>query len=242
MEQDFVLQMQDGIWWGTFPRFAGAGFLTACSCRLHGSGTLVPGTLNLALHVGDDPDRVRADRQRFANAIGVDAARFTTCAQVHGSRVEVVTADKVGSGALALQDGVLDGRPVRGTLAETDALITDLPDVPLLLFYADCTPVLLADPVTGAMGLAHAGWRGTAAEIAPWPPWWSISLSGRKTCWPPSGRPSDLAATRSTTACGTGCPATWSFSGAGGMGATCSTCGASTAASSRRPVYRRPGL
>ena len=166
MEQDFVLQMQDGIWWGTFPRFAGAGFLTACSCRLHGSGTLVPGTLNLALHVGDDPDRVRADRQRFANAIGVDAARFTTCAQVHGSRGEVVTADKVGSGALALQDGVLDGRPVRGTLAETDALITDLPDVPLLLFYADCTPVLLADPVTGAMGLAHAGWRGTAAEIA----------------------------------------------------------------------------
>ncbi|MEE3381256.1 MAG: peptidoglycan editing factor PgeF [Succiniclasticum sp.] len=167
MEDDFVLQTQDGLWWGTFPRFAAAGFLTACSCRLHGTSALVPGTLNLALHVGDEPDRVLADRRRFARAIGVDAERFTTCAQVHGSHVEVVTADKVGSGALALQDGVLpDGRLVRGTVAETDALITDLPDVPLLLFYADCTPVLLADPVTGTIGLAHAGWRGTAAQIA----------------------------------------------------------------------------
>ena len=63
MEDDFVLQTQDGLWWGTFPRFAAAGFLTACSCRLHGTSALVPGTLNLALHVGDEPDRVLADRR-----------------------------------------------------------------------------------------------------------------------------------------------------------------------------------
>lgn len=167
MKDSFVLQQRDGLWWGAFPSFAEAGFLTACSCRLHGDSTLVPGTLNLALHVGDDPDKVRAGRVRFARALGVDPARFTTCAQVHGDRVAVVTEAAVGSGAFALSDTVApDGRHWRGTVAGTDALVTCLSDVPLLLFYADCTPVLLADPVTGAIGLAHAGWRGTAAEIA----------------------------------------------------------------------------
>ena len=51
------------------------------------------------------------------------------------------------------------------TFAALFALITNLADVPLLLFYADCVPVLLADPETGTIGLAHAGWRGTAAQI-----------------------------------------------------------------------------
>lgn len=144
------------LWWGTFRSFEQAGFTAACSCRLHGESDLRPGMLNLALHVGDDPVKVRNNRQRFAEAIGVEASRFTTCAQVHGNRVAVVTEELVGRGAL----------DQTGTIAETDALVTRLADVPLLLFYADCTPVLLADPVTGAIGLAHAGWRGTAAGIA----------------------------------------------------------------------------
>lgn len=144
------------LWWGNFRSFTQAGFIAACSCCLHGESDLLPGTLNLALHVGDDPVKVRRNRQRFAAALGVEAARFTTCAQIHGSQVREVTEDLIGCGAVELTD----------TIADTDALITCLPDVPLLLFYADCTPVLLADPVTGAIGLAHAGWRGTAEHIA----------------------------------------------------------------------------
>jgi polyphenol oxidase len=167
MADSFVLKQKNGLWWGTFPALAEAGFLSACSCRLHGDSALVPGTLNLALHVGDDPDLVRNNRLRFAEAIGVDPALFTTCAQVHGSRVAVVTETDAGSGAFSLEDATSpDGTPWQGTIEGTDALITCLPNVPLLLFYADCTPVLLADPVTGTIGLAHAGWRGTAAEIA----------------------------------------------------------------------------
>ena len=144
------------LWWGTFRSFTRAGFTAACSCRLHGESSLHPGMLNLALHVGDDPAQVRRNRQRFAQAIGVKASRFTTCEQIHGNRVQVVTEELAGRGAVDLADAI------KGT----DALITCLPDIPLLLFYADCTPVLLADPVTGAIGLAHAGWRGTAAGIA----------------------------------------------------------------------------
>ena len=156
MQNDFKVTSKNNIWFGYFSGFAAAGFTTACSCRLHGESDLVPGTLNLALHVGDDPRKVLRNRQKFAEAIGVDRERFTTCAQVHKSHVQVIAEPQIGSGALSFAD----------TVPDTDALVTDLADVPLLLFYADCVPVLLADPQTGAIGLAHAGWRGTAAQIA----------------------------------------------------------------------------
>ena len=156
MQNDFMLTSYNNIWFGYFDRFEQAGFTTACSCRLHGESDMIPGTLNMALHVGDNPQKVLRNRQKFAAAIGVKPERFTTCAQVHGSNVQVVTEERIGSGAESFSD----------TIPETDALITNLADVPLLLFYADCVPVLLADPKTGVIGLAHAGWRGTAAQIA----------------------------------------------------------------------------
>lgn len=154
--QDFIITQQENIWFGSFPLLSKAGFVNACSCRLHGESDLVPDTLNLALHVGDNPDKVLRNRRRFAAALGVSAERFTTCQQVHGDRVAVVDAALAGAGALSLAD----------TVAGTDALVTALPNVPLLLFYADCVPILLADKRTGAIGLAHAGWRGTVAGIA----------------------------------------------------------------------------
>ena len=155
MQNNFKLTSQNNIWFGYFSEFKRAGFTAACSCRFHGESDVVPGTLNLALHVGDNPEKVLRNRLKFAEAIGVKAERFTTCAQVHGNNVQVVTENQIGSGALSFAD----------TIPETDALITNLPEVPLLLFYADCVPILLADPETGAIGLAHAGWRGTAARI-----------------------------------------------------------------------------
>ena len=153
--EKFIITQKNNIWYGTFPALEEAGFVNACSCRLHGESDIVEGTLNLALHVGDDVEKVLRNRKAFAEAIGVDANRFTTCQQVHGSKVVQVTKELVGSGA----------KDFANTIADTDALITNLPDVPLMLFYADCVPVLLADLETGAIGLAHAGWRGTVANI-----------------------------------------------------------------------------
>jgi len=155
MQKDFKLTSHNNIWFGYFSGFEKAGFTSACSCRFHGESDIVPGTLNLALHVGDSSQKVIRNRQKFAEAIGVKAEQFTTCAQVHGNNVQVITENLTGSGALNFAD----------TIPETDALVTDLANVPLLLFFADCVPVLLADPETGAIGLAHAGWRGTAAQI-----------------------------------------------------------------------------
>ena len=151
----FTINHKNNIWYGTFTVLERAGFVHGCSCRLHGESDVVAGTLNLALHVGDDVEKVLRNRRAFAEAVGVDANRFTTCQQVHGSKVVQVTEELVGSGA----------KDFANTIADTDALITNLPDVPLMLFYADCVPVLLADLETGAIGLAHAGWRGTVANV-----------------------------------------------------------------------------
>ena len=153
--KDFIITNNNNIWYGMFPALTQAGFVNACSCRLHGESDIVEGTFNLALHVGDDVEKVLRNRKAFAEAVGVDAERFTTCQQVHGSKVILVTEELVGSGAVNFAD----------TIADTDALITNLPDVPLMLFYADCVPVLFADLESGAIGLAHAGWRGTVANI-----------------------------------------------------------------------------
>lgn len=153
--ENFIITNKENIWFGSFPKLSEAGFINACSCRLHGESALKSGMFNLALHVGDDEALVLKNRQKFAEALGVGSKAFTTCQQVHGSNVVVVDKSLVGKGALSLNDTIMD----------TDALVTNLPNVPLLLFYADCTPVLLADPVTKCIGLAHAGWRGTVAKI-----------------------------------------------------------------------------
>lgn len=152
----FILKRSGRVWLGEFTSLTAAGFINGCSCRLHGQSSIVPESLNMALHVGDVAEMVVANRRLFAQALGVDAAKFTTCAQVHGTKVVAVTKDLVGSGSMAFAE----------TIADADALITDLPQVPLLLFYADCVPVLVADTKTGAVGLAHAGWRGSVGEIA----------------------------------------------------------------------------
>lgn len=113
-------------------------------------------TLNLALHVSDLPACVMENRVRLFDALGFDPSALTCAEQVHGNGVAVVTADHTGRGAAAFKESI----------PGVDALITDARGPVLALFYADCVPVYILDPKRPAVGLAHAGWRGTAAGIA----------------------------------------------------------------------------
>ena len=76
--------------------------------------------------------------------------------QVHGEAIQRVGRSDAGRGALSYADSI----------AKTDALITDEPGLPLLLCFADCTPILLLDPAHRAVGIAHGGWKGTVRRIA----------------------------------------------------------------------------
>lgn len=112
---------------------------------------------DISYATGGDPARVFENRRTWADAIGIDAKAIVAVRQVHGAVVDSVNADARGRGARSLD---------AATVPAADALLTDAPDTPLFLSFADCTPLLFHDPIHHVVGLAHAGWRGTVADIA----------------------------------------------------------------------------
>ncbi len=126
------------------------GIVTAAVSLRHGGVSRPPyGSLNLAEHVGDDPDAVAANRKMLFQKTGLTELRY--CRQVHST-------------------DVIDGAnlpPAIGTQPpEADALVTAQCEVALGIFTADCVPIFVLDVETPAIGIAHAGWRGTLARIA----------------------------------------------------------------------------
>lgn len=125
-----------------------------------GGGVSAPpfSSLDLAAHVGDDPELVDENRRRLLAALELedDRARLVMAQQVHGDRIAVVDESDAGAGALAA-----GGKP---PIPSTDALVTTATDVPLALCFADCVPVALIAP-SGGVAVAHAGWRGALVSI-----------------------------------------------------------------------------
>ena len=116
-----------------------------------GGVSLAPyASLNLGHTVGDDPAAVQTNHDRVYQALGISPSQSVTCHLTHSSEVLNVTAVQVG----------------RRVLGQADALITAHRGVYLSMRFADCAPILLHDPVRGAVGLAHAGWRGTVENVA----------------------------------------------------------------------------
>ena len=140
---------------GTLEYLAAEG-ITVPHCfttRRGGVSTGIFDSLNLGNHRGDDPENVTENYRRITEALGFTPDRLVLTRQIHSDTVRTVTSrDRAG----------LDHR----SYPECDALITREPGVALMIFTADCTPILFHDPVTGAVGAAHAGWRGTALGIA----------------------------------------------------------------------------
>lgn len=106
--------------------------------------------LNLGGAVGDDPDAVRVNRDLAAGGLGIDPARVVWMNQVHGRDVAVV-----------------DGPWESAGIPPADAVVTARRGLALAVLTADCTPVLLADPVAGVAGAAHAGRPGLVAGVVP---------------------------------------------------------------------------
>lgn len=106
--------------------------------------------LNLGGAVGDDPAAVRANRERAAVSLGLDPADVVWMNQVHGRDVAVV-----------------DGPWRSSEVPAVDGVVTARRGLALAVLTADCTPVLLADPVAGIAGAAHAGRPGLVAGVVP---------------------------------------------------------------------------
>jgi YfiH family protein len=106
--------------------------------------------LNLGSTVGDDLERVRENRLLALAALGRDPTSVYDVWQVHG--VEVAFADSP--------------RPINAPHYQADVILTDKPDITLMMRFADCVPIMLHDPIRKVAGIVHAGWMGAVRGTA----------------------------------------------------------------------------
>ena len=120
--------------------------------RLGGVSKGIFDSMNIAIKEGESEENVRKNLAILAAALDFDLQKLICTRQTHSDIVRVVTKrDHIDI--------------FHRDYPECDALVTCDPGTALMIYTADCTPMLFHDPVTGAVGAAHAGWRGTAAAI-----------------------------------------------------------------------------
>ncbi len=133
----------------TYPMFEETGIVNhGFSTRFGGVSKGYCSTMNISTSRGDDPEDVKENIRRMAKALGVHPEDFTYTHQTHTTHVEAVRGEDKGK-----------------TFPETDGLITNVPGICLVTFYADCVPLYFVDPVKKVIGLSHSGWRGTVGKI-----------------------------------------------------------------------------
>ncbi|HUF38289.1 MAG TPA: peptidoglycan editing factor PgeF [Anaerolineales bacterium] len=149
----------EGIEYFYFDGLHAAGLSHGIFTRRGGVSPEPWGSLNAGSMVGDSPDRVAENLRRACRALSRDPGGLRLVRQVHGNDVFVASgaAGEPVSFAERLRPETMPG---------ADAIITDSPAVTPAMRFADCVPILLYDPVAGAAGIAHAGWRGTLLDVA----------------------------------------------------------------------------
>jgi len=145
-----IVKTADEIRYYQFAAFDNTGLAHGVFARQGGVSTGPYASLNLSVSTGDAPQNVRENRLRVFRALERDPDSVADLWLVHSA--DVVVAD--------------EPRGARESLGKADALVTDQPNVTLFLRFADCVPILLYDPRRHAVGIVHAGWKGTLAKIA----------------------------------------------------------------------------
>ncbi len=168
-EKGFVWRERNGVKVLVCRPLEEAGFVNGFSTRLGGVSAFPEGDLNLAGYDEDTADNIEENRRRFLSAFD-GGFTLATVWQVHGDRIKVVR----------------NSAEAADTNERADAVISDLAGMLAGVKTADCVPVLIADPVSGAYAAVHAGWRGTASSI--------VSKAVRKMSDIYGSRPKDMIA------------------------------------------------
>jgi len=139
-----------------FPSFLETGLVShGFTTRAGGLGATPYDSLNLAFHVGDDPETVIGNRRIVCGVLGAELSQMVAARQVHGNHIAVVDSGDAGRGALSLETA----------FSETDGMVTSQSGLLLATFYADCVPIFILDPVKKVIATVHAGWKGTVGRI-----------------------------------------------------------------------------
>ena len=111
-------------------------------------------TMNFSFNRGDRAEHVLENYRRIAAALDQDINKMVVSYQTHTTNVRTITEEDMGKGVVRERD-----------YKDVDGLITNIPNIMLVTFYADCVPLYFVDPVKRAIGLSHSGWRGTVGKM-----------------------------------------------------------------------------
>ena len=111
--------------------------------------------LNLGFRVGDDMDAVIKNYKLIADDMDFPYSRITAGRQTHSANVRVITENDAGKGVSRDSE-----------FMDVDGMVTNIRQLPLVVYYADCVPILMAERSAGVIAAVHSGWRGTVGEIA----------------------------------------------------------------------------
>lgn len=144
-----------GVTWLSFPAIEATGIAKhAFSTRMGGVSEGPFATMNFSFTRGDDPNAVKENYRRMANALEVDMDRMVVTWQTHTTNVRRVSESDFGKGVICDRD-----------YRDVDGLVTNIPGVTLVTFFADCVPLYFVDTKNHAIGLSHSGWRGTVNRM-----------------------------------------------------------------------------
>jgi len=153
VEQAMFLRNEKDISYYVFENLDVADINHLFTTRHGGVSEGIYSSMNLSPLGGDSLEAVMQNYQLIAG-LGFPVESMVLSQQSHGCGIRQVTAADRGKGMVHKRD-----------YSNIDGLITDVPEVTLATFYADCVPLYFYDPVQQAIGLSHAGWRGTLGQI-----------------------------------------------------------------------------
>lgn len=146
---------KNGVVYLAIPDFEETGMVKHCfTTRLGGVSKGIYDSLNTSIIKEDPLENVRRNLDLVCSAIGIDYTRLVFSDQVHGDNIRVVTEADIGKGLTLPSD-----------IEDADGLMTNVPGVPLITFYADCVSLFFLDTKNKAIAVSHSGWKGTVLKI-----------------------------------------------------------------------------
>lgn len=149
------IREKEGVTYLAYDSFEETGLVShGFSTRLGGVSKGIFSSMNLSFNRGDERTAVHENYRRIAKALDVNVMKMVASDQTHTTNVRLVTEEDCAKGILREKD-----------YRDVDGLITNIPGITLVTFYADCVPLFFLDPVHKAIGLSHSGWCGTVHKM-----------------------------------------------------------------------------
>lgn len=157
IKEGFKINQKGELVYLTIPSFEETGLVKHCfTTRQGGVSQGIYKTLNTSIKKEDLKQNVFKNLEIICSAIDIDYRRLVSSDQTHEDNIRIVTESDLGKGITRESD-----------IRNVDALITNIPGIPLITFYADCVPLFFLDVAHRVVALAHSGWKSTVLKIGP---------------------------------------------------------------------------